>query len=198
MLTDQTNVLFNPMFQFILTENRKCSCFTSYVSFIFFTDVPIVSQQIKPLPAKHTHYTLPEFGGVLTLTNKVPPVVCVCLCAVPGDVFSCFSSVWGVKLWLFLQAEINKRLPLRQISSRTLGDFLSTPHHSFIDSSGSASIPSSLIQKLRTAILIALRTVEVFNGLFCSRRIGTCQPSENQSEEIISKMLHPVNSLKYL
>lgn len=60
----------------------------------------------------------------------------------------------------------------------TVGDFQSSHHHSFMDSSGSASIPSSLIHKLRAAILIALRTLEVFNGLFCSRGIRTCQPAE--------------------
>lgn len=68
------------------------------------------------------------------------------------------------------------------MSAFTVGDFQSTHHHSFIDSSGSASIPSSLIHKLRTAILIALRTVEVFNGLLCSRGIRTVQCADSRCE----------------
>lgn len=83
--------------------------------------------------------------------------------------------------------DLKDQLPLLRTSAFTVGDFQSTHHHSFIDSSGSASIPSSLIQKLRTAILIALRTVEVFNGLFCSRRVRTRQPAESRHEELFSK-----------
>lgn len=64
------------------------------------------------------------------------------------------------------------------MSALALRRFLSSPHRSFIDSTGSATIPSSLIQKLRAAILIALRTVEVFNGLFFRCRIRACQSSE--------------------
>lgn len=72
------------------------------------------------------------------------------------------------------------KLPLVPMPDLNVGDFQSARHHSFIDSSGSASIPSSLIQTLRTAILIALRTVEVFNGLLCGRSIRTCHPAESQ------------------
>lgn len=115
--------------------------------------------------------------------NKVPLLLmhlrpgCVIQSAgVPGDVFTAF---------VFSPPSVNSsrrlRLSERLHQTLTVGDFLSTPHHSFIDSSGSASIPSSLIQKLRTAILIALRTVEVFNGLFCSRRTWTCRSSQSPS-----------------
>lgn len=107
-----------------------------------------------------------------------PPPECVCFVGVfprPHFVDFFFLSIFKVSKQCFPKAEMNKiqTLSLRlQRPPLTARDFQSSHHHSFIDSSGSASIPSSLIHKLRTAILIALRTVEVFNGFLPDRGKG--------------------------
>lgn len=137
-----------------------------------------------------------KFAGVSSVTNKETPSVCVCrsgVFSVSGDVFaSLFQSARCQSCDSSWKERLKERLPLLWMSALTAGGIQSTHHHSFIDSSGSASIPSSLIQKLRTAILIALRTVEVFNGLYCSRRIRTCHPAES----LLVQTLHAVYSLK--
>lgn len=106
------------------------------------------------------------------------PPECVCFVGVfprPHLVDFFFLSIFKVSKQRFLKAEMNKIQTLSLRLERpplTARDFQSSHYHSFIDSSGSASIPSSLIHKLRTAILIALRTVEVFNGFLPDRGKG--------------------------
>lgn len=125
---------------------------------------------------------------------KMPPIKCACCCcwlvSVWQVAFSLYCwSHWGVgAVILPVSGDYEADSLCPRTSALTAGDFQSSHHRSFTDSSGSASIPSSLIQKLRTAILIALRTVEVFNGLSCSRRIRACHPEESQCEETSHRM----------
>lgn len=104
-----------------------------------------------------------KFSLVTTELCRQP--VCVCgVCVL--RVCYCKPSVSLLKVSKSpLPASRYWNKPLLWVSAFTAGDFQSTHHHSFIDSSRSPSFPSSLIHKSRTAILIVLRTAEVFNGL---------------------------------